>query len=40
MDLFGAKVEGLPEGPRYPLPDDWPKNQFPLRKDWKPDSDQ
>lgn len=36
VDLFGAKVEGLPEGNRYPLPDDWPADQFPLRKDWKP----
>ena len=35
MDLFGAKVEGLPPGHRYPLPDDWPKDQFPLRKGWK-----
>jgi len=35
-DLFGAKVEGLPEGNRYPLTDDWPVDQFPLRKDWKP----
>ncbi len=35
VDLFGAQVEGLPEGNRYPLPDDWPANQFPLRKDWK-----
>ena len=38
MDLFGAKVEGLPPGHRYPLPDDWPKDQFPLRKDWKQSS--
>ena len=37
-DLFGAKVEGLPAGNRYPLTDDWPTDQFPLRKDWKPDS--
>ena len=36
VDLFGAKVSGLPEGNRYPLVDDWPKNEFPLRKDWKP----
>jgi len=36
VDLFGAQVQGLPEGSRYPLPDDWPANQFPLRKDWKP----
>lgn len=37
VDLFGAQVEGLPEGNRYPLTDDWPKDQFPLRKDWTPD---
>ncbi len=35
-DLFGAKVEGLPQGNRYPLTDDWPRDTFPLRKDWKP----
>jgi Ni,Fe-hydrogenase III component G len=35
-DLFGAKVEGLPAGNRYPLTDDWPKDEYPLRKDWKP----
>ena len=35
MDLFGAKVRGLAEGKRYPLPDSWPKDQYPLRKDWK-----
>ena len=34
-DLLGFQVQGLPEGNRYPLPDDWPKGQFPLRKDWK-----
>ena len=38
MDLLGVKVEGLLEGNRYPLSDDWPKDQYPLRKDWKPDS--
>ena len=36
VDLLGAEVEGLPEGNRYPLPDDWPKDEHPLRKDWKP----
>jgi len=36
-DLFGITVTGLPEGPRYPLPDDWPAGQYPLRKDWKPE---
>lgn len=35
VDLFGARVEGLPEGNRYPLPDNWPAGQYPLRKDWK-----
>ncbi len=35
VDLFGARVEGLPEGNRYPLTDDWPAGQYPLRKDWK-----
>lgn len=35
MDLLGIKVDGLFEGSRYPLPDNWPKNEYPLRKDWK-----
>jgi membrane-bound hydrogenase subunit beta len=35
VDLLGAKVDGLPPGNRYPLPDDWPEGQHPLRKDWK-----
>ena len=38
VDLLGVRVEGLPEGNRYPLPDDWPKGEYPLRKDWKKDS--
>jgi len=36
VDLLGVNVEGLPSGNRYPLTDDWPKDQFPLRKDWQP----
>jgi len=35
-DLFGARVEGLPPGPRYPLPEDWPVGEHPLLKDWTP----
>lgn len=35
-DLLGAKVAGLAPGRRYPLPDDWPLNDHPLLKDWKP----
>ena len=39
IDLFGAEVLGLPEGSfRYPLPDGWPAGQYPLRKDWKPET--
>ena len=34
QDLFGVNVVGLPAGERYPLPDNWPKGQYPLRKDW------
>ncbi len=36
VDLFGVKVSGLPEGPRYPLPDCWPEGEYPLRKEWNP----
>jgi Ni,Fe-hydrogenase III component G len=36
IDLLGMRIEGLREGKRYPLPDNWPAGQYPLRKDWKP----
>lgn len=36
VDLLGVKVEGLPPGDNYPLPEGWPEGQYPLRKDWKP----
>ena len=35
VDLLGMDVVGLPPGPRYPLPDDWPAGEYPLRKDWR-----
>jgi len=35
MDLLGFEVEGLAAGLRYPLADNWPLGEFPLRKDWK-----
>ncbi len=35
IDLFGIKVEGTPHSRRYPLPEDWPDGEYPLRKDWK-----
>jgi len=34
-DLLGIKVNGLAAGYRYPLTDDWPQGEYPLRKDWK-----
>lgn len=36
VDLFGAVVRGLPDGPRYPLPDGWPDGNYPMRKEWDP----
>ncbi len=37
--LLGIKVSGLPQGRRYPLPDGWPLDDYPLRKDWKGQED-
>lgn len=34
--LFGVKIDGLPEGRQYPLPDNWPKGEYPGRKNWVP----
>ncbi|MEW5951336.1 MAG: NADH-quinone oxidoreductase subunit C [Elusimicrobiota bacterium] len=36
-DLFGIKIEGLPEGRNYPLPEGFPKGVHPLRKEVKLD---
>lgn len=33
-NLLGLHINGVPEDIRYPLPDDWPDGQYPLRKDW------
>jgi membrane-bound hydrogenase subunit beta len=38
VDLLGVRIQGLPEGNRYPLPEGWPEGQYPLRKDWSRDS--
>ena len=35
-DLLGIKVDGLAISHRYPLPDNWPAGEYPLRKDWAP----
>jgi Ni,Fe-hydrogenase III component G len=35
QDMFGIVVEGIPDGRRLVLPDDWPDGNYPLRKDWK-----
>jgi len=32
MDLFGVEFEGHPKPRRFILPDNWPKNVYPLRK--------
>lgn len=37
IDLFGAQIEGIEDGPNYPLPDGWPEGNYPMRKEWKPE---
>ncbi len=34
MEMFGVKVDGLPTPEHLYLPDDWPKDIYPLRKDY------
>jgi membrane-bound hydrogenase subunit beta len=36
-DLFGLTFEGHPGLKKVILNEDWPDNEYPLRKDWKPD---
>jgi len=38
-DLFGIVFSGHPGLDRIILYEDWPENQYPLRKDWKPPAD-
>ena len=38
-DLFGIVFTGNPNMKRIMLNEDWPGNEYPLRKDWKPDPD-
>ena len=33
-NLLGVVIHGIPDDLRYPLPDNWPEGQHPLRKDW------
>jgi len=33
-NLLGLTIIGLPEDIIYPLPDNWPAGQYPLRKSW------
>ena len=35
-NLLGLTIPGIPDDIRYPLPDNWPEGQYPLRKDWQP----
>lgn len=36
-DLFGINFPGHPALKKIILNEDWPENEYPLRKDWKPD---
>jgi NADH:ubiquinone oxidoreductase subunit C len=38
-DLFGIVFPGHPGLARIVLNEDWPDNEYPLRKDWKPNPD-
>jgi NADH:ubiquinone oxidoreductase subunit C len=38
-DLFGIVFRGHPGLTRIVLNEDWPENEYPLRKDWKPNPD-
>jgi membrane-bound hydrogenase subunit beta len=38
-DLLGIVFSGHPDLRRIILNEDWPENEYPLRKDWKPGPD-
>ena len=38
-DLFGIAFPGHPDLKRIILYEDWPENEYPMRKDWKPHVD-
>ncbi len=38
-DLFGIVFQGRPELKKIILNEDWPENEYPLRKDWTPAPD-
>ncbi len=38
-DLFGILFQGRSDLKKIILNEDWPQNEYPLRKDWKPDPD-
>jgi NADH:ubiquinone oxidoreductase subunit C len=38
-DLFGIMFAGHPDLKKLMLNEDWPENEHPLRKDWKPGPD-
>lgn len=40
FDLLGVTFEGHPNLERLMLPDNWPKGEYPLRKDWEPHPNQ
>jgi len=35
QDMFGLVVDGIPDSRPLITSDDWPANNYPLRKDWK-----
>jgi formate hydrogenlyase subunit 5 len=40
FDLLGVVFDGHPNLKRLMLPEDWPKGNYPLRKDWEPQTAQ